>query len=224
MRIQPHRAFQHRIEIRAIKQALQTGHVIHMGVRDVNRTRRGVVYFQITGQRFRPAIDQQQRRAIALEYGAGRAELDRLGRSDAEKTQGQVHRRLPVEWDNAASPQRRSYAAINGCQKPAIEIAFAIACGAEFQQRTPQPRKVRQLPQSRAAGAVRRDRNRSARRCSRRAGYCAHSNRHEIRRAAWNSAIVAPTRAAMPASSASARRRSARVCALTIKRVIRSAR
>ena len=69
--------------------------MVHVGMGEVERPRRLPIVLEIGGQRIGTAIDHQQRLAVALDDGAGRAELDRLGVADAEETQGQGHRRSP---------------------------------------------------------------------------------------------------------------------------------
>ena len=91
MRVQAHRAAQRRIEIGAIEQPLEPGDVVHVRVRDVDRTRRRAVVVEVRAQRLGAAVDHQQRRTVALEHAAGRAEFRRVRAADAEKAQGQAH-------------------------------------------------------------------------------------------------------------------------------------
>ncbi len=95
MRIQAHAAAPIRIEIHIVKKSLETADVVHMRVRQIDRLRRFAIARQIGRQRLRPAVDHQQRRAVALDHAAGRSQLRRLRAADTEKAQRETHDTAP---------------------------------------------------------------------------------------------------------------------------------
>ena len=76
-----------RVEIKLHEQALHAGHVIHVRMRQEQRTRRLSVTCQIRTQGFLAAVDHQDRLAITLQHRAGRPELHRAGAANAKKMQ-----------------------------------------------------------------------------------------------------------------------------------------
>ncbi len=96
MRVEPHRSAQPRVEVDLVEQPLEPADVIHVRVRDVDRTRRLAVVVEERGQCFLAAVDHQHRLAVVLEHAAGRAELrGRLRAADAEEAQSPAHRPAP---------------------------------------------------------------------------------------------------------------------------------
>ena len=75
--IEAHPAAPGFIEVAGNEQALETGNVVEVGVGDEQRARRFAVLREIVAQAFVAAIDREPRRAIALDRGHRRSQLNR---------------------------------------------------------------------------------------------------------------------------------------------------
>ena len=64
----PGRATQVFVEPQLEEQPLQSGHMIHMGMRDEYSRRQRVIGIEVAVERVRPAIDQQQRYAGTFQH------------------------------------------------------------------------------------------------------------------------------------------------------------
>ena len=95
MREHPGAATPLRVEPQTCEQLFHVADMVQVRVRDVQRRWRFAVGGQITVERARAAVDQQQRFAVTLEHSRGGAERHRMRRAHAEKAQLPAHARHP---------------------------------------------------------------------------------------------------------------------------------
>jgi hypothetical protein len=79
------------VEVEPHEQPFQPGDVIQVRVGQEQCARRCTVAMQISGERFLPAVDHQDRFAVVLEHRAGGTKLHRGGVSNTEEMQGMTH-------------------------------------------------------------------------------------------------------------------------------------